>query len=148
MAECLDGLVGVFCPEGVANTDSPMYFLSELPGINLKNAALSADHEAGTGEGLMTKAINFSKKIMVRDFIQMLVEKQHVLEVVATEKIGRSGSNFLGTVDQFTGIKLSMYDPEDRFTYGFLEYLELKVEADASGLVSARHSGAYEHQRC
>lgn len=135
MSACLDGLVGVFCPEGVPNTDSPIYWLSELPGINLLNSVSIADHESVTGENLMNKSITFSKKLLTRDFIQRLRQNQLFLEVIGDEKIGRHGTDFLGVANQFTGIKLTLRDPEDRFIYGFVEYIELKVEADAAGTV-------------
>lgn len=132
---CLDGLVGIFCPEGVPNADSPEYWVSELPGINLYNAVQMADPETFTGEALLEKAITFSKKIVVRDFVQRFRKGFTFLEIIGEEKIGRHGSGFLGTADQFTGTKYTLVDPSDRFVYGFVEYIELKIEDDAPGTV-------------
>lgn len=133
MSTCLDNLVGVYCPDGVPNTDSPSYFLSELPGINLAGSAMTADHESKTGEGLMNRAIAFSKKVIKRDFLSLLKKDQHFMEVVSSEVVGRHGTNFIGNVAQDTGVLYSMYDPNDRFIKGYLEYLEVKIEADAAG---------------
>ena len=133
--ECLEGIVGIYCPDAtpVTSGNEPMFYLSELPGINLAKAALSTDQETVTGVTLMMKALNFSQKIVPSDFIQRLRKEQLFIAVVGQDTIGRHGDSFLLLVDQYTGYRFSMVDPTDRFIYGELEYVEMKVETAATG---------------
>lgn len=125
MANCLDGLIGVYCPADGAG--EAKYYLSEIPGINLQNAAATVDHESVSGANLLSKAIGFSQKIVVRDFLALFRKKQLFMDVVESDQVGAHGNDFVGTEDMLRGVQFIRSDMHDRYTYGFIEYVELKV---------------------
>lgn len=130
-AHCLDGLVDVWCPKGQnesAGSTGPSFYLSDLPGINLKNAVQSADHEEVTGASLMRKAISFAQKMSVRDFLQLFRARQLFMEQIGSELIGYITDDILTPDNTLIGAEYTLYDTRDRYVYGYVEYIEFRAQ--------------------
>lgn len=125
-AECLYSTVGTWCDD---RDGDRLFYLSELPGINLKNAAQIADHETVKGETLMNKAISFASRMVVRDFLGRLMQKVVFREVIASEQVGYHSEDFNAAVAGLYGVEVTRTGQEDRYTRGYVEYIELKLES-------------------
>jgi len=135
MADCLDNTVGVWCPDGppANSTDLPLYYISDLPGINLLNATKIADHEEQKGASLLRKAIKVSQQFVVRDFLQLFRARQLFKELIGSEIVGLQQKSVLTAPDTLVGTEYEVYDPHDRYIYGYVEYIQLRASAAGTG---------------
>lgn len=136
MIDCLDGTVGVWCPTGPGSepNPAPLFYLSDLPGINLLKASRIAGHETVTGSSLMRKSIDVSRRFMVRDFVQRLRRNQIMMETIASDRVGVHGDTFQTSAGNYIGLEFNAVTCADRYINGLVEYVELKVETAVSGV--------------
>ena len=140
MSDCLDGIVGIWCRDDIV-ADGPDFYIQDLPGVNLVNAAQVADHENVTGRNLMEKAINFSQRIVVRDFLQRFRASQQLMEQIATDQVGNHGIVFEGLTTTLKGIVFKMRDCTDRYVYGRLDYLEFRTDTAGAVVINFERDG-------
>lgn len=130
---CLNGTIDLFCPDD-GDSSEALYFISDLPGINLQRAALIADHETPKGADFLTRQIAFASRIVVNDFLSELRSAGILFrDVIEKDIVGCHGDQFVDRTG-FKGVEILKSDCCDKYTIGFVEYVEIKTESAAAGV--------------
>lgn len=137
--DCLQETLGIYCENdtegGCGGESAPLYFVSDLPGINLRQAVNIADHETPKGVDLINRAIRFCSSLVVNDFLDSLAASEIIfVDQISDQVVGCHGEAPLSRTG-LLGVEIEMTSCNDRYIRGYVEYIELRSFTAVPGVV-------------